>query len=140
MKRSQNKGSDCDAGQQSREDRNHSFPYSPDAAQIDEQHVNVDEDFNHDDGGVQDTICIKHECNWHGERRKPVAEGAIHKGRKQSDPGKHDHGGVKRRHLQLLQLPRPAKWRGIIAQERADGNAGRIERNAEGHARSDAAQ
>ena len=51
------------------------------------------------DGGIQDTICIKKERERHGERRKPIANGAIYKGRKQGDPGKNDRSGIKGRHF-----------------------------------------
>jgi len=56
-------------------------------------------DFDQNDGGIQDSICIKNERERHGERRKPIANGTIYKGRKQSDPGKNDQSGVKGRHL-----------------------------------------
>src|SRR6266550_939767 len=54
----------------------------------------VKEDFDHNDGGIQDSICIKNERERHGERRKPIAKGTIYKGRKQSDSGKNDRSGV----------------------------------------------
>src|SRR5204862_3086450 len=82
-----------------------SFPYSPNAAEVDEQHVKVNEDFEHNDSGIQDAICIKNERDWHGQGRKPIAKGTIYKGCKQTRPGKNDHGRVKRRHLPLVQLP-----------------------------------
>jgi len=135
LQRSQNRGSDCDSGQQPDENGNHSFPYSPNSVQVNKQHVKINKDFDHNDGRIQDAICIKNERDWHGELRKPIAKGTIYKGRKQSDPGKNDHGGVKRRHLLLLQLPASQRVaRGIIAQlaERAGTNAGgRINGSAE---------
>jgi len=93
------------------------FHTAPNAVQVDEQHVKVNEDFDHNDSGIQDAICIKNERDWHGQGRKPIAKVTIYKGCKQSDPGENDHGGVKRRHLQLLQLPVSRNVaRGMIAQ------------------------
>jgi hypothetical protein len=48
---------------------------------------------------------MEDERDWYGERRKPIAKGAIHKGRKQNDPGKNDHSGVKGKHICCSQLP-----------------------------------
>ncbi len=56
-------------------------------------------------GGIQDAICIENESHRHGERGKPIAEGAIYEGCKQSDPGENDHRSIKWRHRWLLQLP-----------------------------------
>src|SRR5215831_809084 len=68
------------ADQQADDNGDHSFPYGPNAVQVDEQHVQVNEDFDHNDCGIQNAICIKNERDWHGERRKPVAKSTIYKG------------------------------------------------------------
>src|SRR5262245_12722092 len=99
MNRSNNKGSDCDAGQQSDENGKYPSHYSRHAVPIDEQDVQVKEDFDHNGGGIQDAIGIKNECERHGERRKSIADGTVYEGRKQSDRNKNDQCGVEGRHL-----------------------------------------
>ena len=99
LKRSKNEGSDGDTGQQSDENWKHPFPYGANAAPVDEQDVEVEEDLDHDNGGIQDAICIKNQRERHRERRKPIADRAIYKGRKQGDPGKNDDSGVNGKHL-----------------------------------------
>src|ERR1700746_2066069 len=78
LKRSKNRASDRDAGHQPDENGNHSSPYGPNSVQVDEQHVQVNEDFDHHDSGIQDSS----ERDWHGERREPITKSAIYKGRK----------------------------------------------------------
>jgi hypothetical protein len=53
----------------------------------------------HNDGGIEDAICIKKKRERHGERRKPIADGTIYKRRKQSDRCKYDQSGIKGRHF-----------------------------------------
>jgi hypothetical protein len=48
--------------------------------------------------------------------RRRLANGAIHKGRKQRDPRKNDLIGVEPGHLWFSQLPASAAGRGITAQ------------------------
>src|SRR4030095_3604136 len=88
-----------DAGQQRDENGKHPPPYGRNAVAIDEQDIQVDEDFDHDHGGVQDATRVEDEGDRHGERGKPIAKGAVDEGRKQRDRGEDDHGGVERRHL-----------------------------------------
>ena len=99
MKRGKKKCSDCDAGQQPNENGKYPLPYSRNAFPVDEENVQVDENFDHHQGWVQDTISVENERDRHGERGKSVTKGAIYKGRKQSDRGKNDHSGVQRKHL-----------------------------------------
>jgi hypothetical protein len=59
----------------------------------------MNEDLDHNDGRIQDAVCIKKERERHGERGKPIADGAIYKRREQSDPGKNDQTRVGGGHL-----------------------------------------
>ena len=108
MNGSDDKGSDCDAGQQPDENGKYPFQYSRNAVAIDEQDVEINEDLDHDDGWIEDAICIKKEPERHGERRKAVTNGAIYKGGKQSDAGNNDQRGIKARHRRFLLSS--AKW------------------------------
>ena len=81
MKRGKKIASECNTGQQPNQNGNNPFPYSRNAVPIDEENIQVNEDFDHNQGGIQDAIRVENERDRHGERGKSVAERAIDKGR-----------------------------------------------------------
>src|SRR5271165_5144063 len=106
MKRGKKKAADCDTWQQSNENGRYPSPYGRNAVPIDEEDIQVNEDFDDNQCGVQDAITIENQCNWNGERGKPVAKGAIYEGRKQGDPCKNDYSSIKGKHLQFSEYRR----------------------------------
>ena len=66
MKRGKKKASDGDTRQQPDENGEHPFPYRRNALAIDEQNVQVDENLDHYQGGVQDAVRVEDECNRDG--------------------------------------------------------------------------
>ncbi len=67
LQRSQKIGSEPDARQQSDENGKHALPDRRNAASIDEENVQVDEDFDQHQRGVEHAIGIEDERDRHGE-------------------------------------------------------------------------
>ena len=102
MKRGEKVAADCNAGQQADENGIDPVPYSRNAGPIDEKHIQVDEDFDQNQSGIQNAIGIENERDRHGERRKPVPKGSVHKGGKESNSHEHDRADVKGGHDQCF--------------------------------------
>src|SRR5438046_8472443 len=98
MKRGEKKAPHRDTRQQPDENGEDPLPYRWNALAIDEQNVQVDENLDHHQGGIQDAVRVENECNRNGERGKSIAERAIDEGRQQGDRGKNEHCGIEGKH------------------------------------------
>src|ERR1700738_4551340 len=111
LNRGERQRSYADTGQQPDQNGKYPFPDRGNSLQIDQQDVEIDEDFDDDDGGIEHAVGVKNQRERHGERGKAVTDGPVHEGREQRDPGKNQRGGVQGRHRGFPDWRRPVTWR-----------------------------
>ena len=83
--RRQEQAADDDARHQAEDDGQRALPDAGDTAPIDEQRIDVDDDFDEHQGGVEYAVGVEEDSDRHGEGREAIADGAIDGGGEERD-------------------------------------------------------
>src|SRR4030095_5749966 len=106
MDRGEQVAAQRDSWQQPDDDRIDAPRYRRDAGAIDDQHVDVDKDFDQHERGIEGPVRKKQQSYRNGERRESIAQRAVNEGREKGDADQRESANACFHSLLLPTLAR----------------------------------